>query len=104
MKLGFATGASGVLLDISESSGENENVLLGWELLFVTDVNRVIFSEGSVNTSEDFQKIKASVAEKEFDMLVIDKNLLLSLFDYVEKVELSTGEKDVVQVEYDING
>jgi hypothetical protein len=72
----------------------------------MTDVNQVIFTGGRINSSEDLQNIRTSVEEKEFDMLVIDKNSLLSLFDYIEKLQLGgeADENDDTLMRYDING
>ncbi|MBO1511388.1 hypothetical protein [Metabacillus bambusae] len=70
----------------------------------MTDVNKVIFPGGSIKTSEDLQYIRDSVEEKEFDMLVIDKKSLLSLFDYIDKLGSLNDKDDDIHMNYDING
>lgn len=72
----------------------------------MTDVNKVIFSGGSINSSEDLKNIRESIEEKEFDMLIIDKNSLLSLFDYIDRFQPAeeANEKGFSQMRYDLNG
>lgn len=68
----------------------------------MTDVNQVVFTGGRIKTSEDLQSIRASIEEKEFDMLVIDKQTLLSLFEYVDY--LQGNEDGDLQRDYELNG
>jgi hypothetical protein len=72
----------------------------------MTDVNKVIFTGGSINSSEELQTIRESIEEKEFDMLIIDKNALLGLFDYIDRLQLGDADNEKVDSlkRYDLNG
>jgi hypothetical protein len=72
----------------------------------MTDVNKVIFTGGSINSSEELQNIRESIEEKEFDMLIIDKNSLLGLFDYIDRLQLGDADNEKVDSlkRYDLNG